>query len=182
MPFRIGIGFDIHRLVPGRPLVIGGVDVPFEKGLLGHSDGDVVIHAVCDAILGALARGDIGVLYPDTSAETEGMNSLAMLKGLLETVVPDYEIVNIDINCICEKPRLSGYRQDMVASVAGAAGIDPSAVSVKFRTHEGLGEIGAGDAIAAQAVVLVKKRQSSLGSVIGVGVDFIACPRLTRHG
>lgn len=75
MPFRIGIGFDIHRLVPGRPLVIGGVDVPFEKGLLGHSDGDVVIHAVCDAILGALARGDIGVLYPDTSAETEGMNS-----------------------------------------------------------------------------------------------------------
>lgn len=80
-----------------------------------------------------------------------------MLKGLLETVVPDYEIVNIDINCICEKPRLSGYRQDMVVSVAGAAGIDPSAVSVKFRTHEGLGEIGAGDAIAAQAVVLVKK-------------------------
>lgn len=158
MPYRIGIGFDIHRLVAGRPLVIGGVTVPFEKGLLGHSDGDVVIHAVCDAILGALARGDIGVLFPDTSPETRGMNSLSMLKGILETEARDYEIVNIDINCICERPRLSGYRKDMVEAIARASGIDTSAVSVKFRTHEGLGEIGEGNAIEAQAVVLVRRR------------------------
>lgn len=158
MPYRIGIGFDIHRLVAGRPLVIGGVRVPFEKGLLGHSDGDVVIHAVCDAILGALARGDIGVLYPDTLPETRDMNSLTMLKSILETECRDHEIVNIDINCICERPRLSGYRKDMVEAIARESGIDTSAVSVKFRTHEGLGEIGAGDAIAAQAVVLVRRR------------------------
>ena len=160
MPFRIGIGFDIHRLVAGRPLVIGGVRVPFEKGLLGHSDGDVVIHAVCDAILGALAKGDIGVLYPDTSPETKGMNSLAMLKGILETEARDFEIVNIDINCICEQPRLSGYREAMVQAIARASGIENSAVSIKFRTHEGLGDIGAGDAIAAQAVLLVRKRET----------------------
>jgi 2-C-methyl-D-erythritol 2,4-cyclodiphosphate synthase len=158
MPLRIGMGFDIHRLVPGRPLIIGGVAVPFEKGLLGHSDGDVVVHAVCDAVLGALARGDIGQLYPDTSPETEGMNSLAMLSGIMETVARDYEIVNIDINCICERPRLSGYRSGMVGSIAQASGVEPSAVSVKFRTHEGLGDIGAGEAIAAQAVVLLQKR------------------------
>jgi 2-C-methyl-D-erythritol 2,4-cyclodiphosphate synthase len=152
------MGFDIHRLVPGRPLIIGGVAVPSEKGLLGHSDGDVVVHAVCDAVLGALARGDIGQLYPDTSPETEGMNSLTMLSGIMKTVARDYEIVNIDINCICERPRLSGYRSDMVGSIAQASGVDSSAVSVKFRTHEGLGDIGAGDAIAAQAVVLLQKR------------------------
>jgi 2-C-methyl-D-erythritol 2,4-cyclodiphosphate synthase len=158
MPLRIGMGFDIHRLVPGRPLIIGGVAVPFEKGLLGHSDGDVVVHAVCDAVIGALARGDIGQLYPDTSPETEGMDSLTMLSGIMKTVARDYEIVNIDINCICERPRLSGYRSDMVGSIAQASGVDPSAVSVKFRTHEGLGDIGAGEAIAAQAVVLLQKR------------------------
>ncbi|HPI94461.1 MAG TPA: 2-C-methyl-D-erythritol 2,4-cyclodiphosphate synthase [Deltaproteobacteria bacterium] len=158
MSLRIGIGFDIHRMVAGRPLVIGGVTVPFEKGLLGHSDGDAVIHAVCDAILGALGRGDIGQLYPDTAEETRGMCSLTMLREIMETVARDYEIVNIDINCICEKPRLSSYRADMVDAIARACGADPSAVSVKFRTHEGLGEIGAGDAVAAQAVVLLRKR------------------------
>ncbi len=158
MPFRIGIGFDIHRLVAGRPLIIGGVRVPFEKGLLGHSDGDVVIHALCDAILGALARGDIGALYPDTSPETRGMNSLTMLSGIVNDVAMDYEIVNLDINCICERPRLSEHREAMVEAIARATSIDPSAVSVKFRTHEGLGEIGSGDAIAAQAVVLLRKR------------------------
>lgn len=158
MSFRVGIGFDIHRLAGGRPLVIGGVSVPFEKGLLGHSDGDVVIHAVCDAILGALALGDIGALYPDTSPDTEGMNSLTMLRGILETVASGCEIVNIDINCICERPKLSAYRAAMVEAIASAMGIEASAVSIKFRTHEGLGEIGSGDAIAAQAVVLLMKK------------------------
>ncbi len=158
MSYRTGLGFDIHRLVPGRPLILGGISIESEKGLLGHSDGDVIIHAVCDAILGALSLGDIGGWYPDTSPETKGMHSLKMLDEIRERTGKEHEIVNIDINCICEKPRLSGFRTDMINAIARAAGLDPSAVSVKFRTHEGLGEIGAGNAIAAQAIVLIRKR------------------------
>ncbi len=158
MPYRVGIGFDIHRLVQDRPLILGGVTIPHHKGLLGHSDGDVIIHAVCDAILGAATHTDIGELYPDTSIKTEGMNSLRMLHEILDTIIGKYELGNIDINCICEKPKLAGYRSEMINAIASAAGLDSSAVSVKFRTHEGLGEIGAGNAIAAQAVVLLKKR------------------------
>jgi 2-C-methyl-D-erythritol 2,4-cyclodiphosphate synthase len=158
MPYRVGIGFDIHRLVNDRPLILGGVTIPHSKGLLGHSDGDVIIHAVCDAILGAIAHADIGELYPDTSKATEGMNSLNMLHEILNTFMGNYELGNIDINCICEKPKLAGYRSEMINAIASSTRIDPSAVSVKFRTHEGLGEIGAGNAIAAQAVVLLKKR------------------------
>jgi 2-C-methyl-D-erythritol 2,4-cyclodiphosphate synthase len=158
MPYRVGIGFDIHRLVEGRPLILAGVTIPHPKGLLGHSDGDVIIHAVCDAILGALSHADIGELYPDTLKETEGMNSLNMLHEILDTLMSDHELGNIDINCICERPKLAGYRSEMITSIASATRLDPSAVSVKFRTHEGLGEIGEGHAIAAQAVVLLKKR------------------------
>jgi len=158
MPYRVGIGYDIHRLVAGKPLVLGGVTIAYEKGLLGHSDGDVVIHAVCDAILGALARGDIGQHFPDTAQENAGMYSLTMFSGVIADIGQDYELINIDINCICEKPKLSDYRSEMVHTIAAASMIDPSAVSVKFRTHEGLGEIGAGEAIAAQAVVLLKTR------------------------
>jgi 2-C-methyl-D-erythritol 2,4-cyclodiphosphate synthase len=158
MPYRVGIGFDIHRLVEDRPLILGGVSIPYPKGLLGHSDGDVIIHALCDAILGAASQADIGELYPDTSKETEGMNSLNMLHEILDMVISDYELGNIDINCICEKPKLAGYRSEMINTIASVTGLDQSAVSIKFRTHEGLGEIGAGHAIAAQAVVLLKKR------------------------
>ncbi len=158
MPYRVGIGFDIHRLVEDRPLILGGVNIPYPKGLLGHSDGDVIIHALCDAILGAAGQADIGELYPDTSKETEGMNSLNMLHEILDTIINDYRLGNIDINCICEKPKLSGYRSEMVNTIASVTGLGPSEVSIKFRTHEGLGEIGAGHAIAAQAVVLLKKR------------------------
>jgi 2-C-methyl-D-erythritol 2,4-cyclodiphosphate synthase len=158
MSYRVGTGFDIHRMVAGRPLVLGGVTIDYEKGLLGHSDGDVIIHAVCDAILGALSLGDIGEFYPDTAQETAGMHSLVMLTEILEKVVKDYEVVNVDVNCICEKPKLSGSRKQMIDAIAQAMRLDPSVVSVKFRTHEGLGEIGTGNAIAAQAVVLIKKR------------------------
>lgn len=158
MSYRVGIGFDIHRLVEERPLVLAGVRVPYHKGLLGHSDGDVIIHALCDAILGAASKADIGELYPDTSKKTEGMNSLKMLHEILDMVISDYELGNIDINCICEKPKLAGYRSEMINTITSVTGLDPSAVSIKFRTHEGLGEIGAGHAIAAQAVVLLKKR------------------------
>jgi 2-C-methyl-D-erythritol 2,4-cyclodiphosphate synthase len=160
MPYRVGLGYDIHRLVEGRMLVLGGVRIPFSKGLLGHSDGDVVIHAVCDALLGACALSDIGELFPDTAPETEGMYSLEMLAAIREKIRLSFRVVNIDVNCICEKPKLSGFRNVMIANIADACMIDSSAVSVKFRTHEGLGEIGTGGAIAAQAVVLVKKHDS----------------------
>ena len=159
MPFRIGTGFDIHRLVEGRPLVLGGVRVPFEKGLLGHSDGDVIIHAICDAILGALAMGDIGVMFPDTSPETKDIYSVIMLETIAGRAKKGYTISNIDCNCICEKPKLSQFRDAMTDIVSKAAGISKSQVSIKFRTYEGLGDICSSNAIAAQAVVLIEERK-----------------------
>jgi len=156
MSYRVGIGYDIHRLVDGRPLILGGVTIPNDKGLLGHSDGDVIIHAISDAILGAAGRGDIGEMYPDTSRLTKGMDSRKMLHEILDTLAGDYELVNIDVNCICEKPRLADYRSGMIHAIAAATRVDPKVISVKFRTHEGLGDIGEGQAIAAQVVVLLK--------------------------
>lgn len=156
MPIRIGTGFDIHRLVAGRNLVLAGVTIPHDKGLLGHSDGDVIVHAVADAILGAAARGDIGTWFPDTAKETKDMYSLDMLPRILATLGPTCRLVNIDVNCICEAPKLAPYREEMRTHIARACGIDITQVSIKFRTHERLGEIGAGNAIAAQAVCLIE--------------------------
>ncbi|HQI02911.1 MAG TPA: 2-C-methyl-D-erythritol 2,4-cyclodiphosphate synthase [Deltaproteobacteria bacterium] len=160
MSYRVGLGYDIHRLVEGRDLVLGGVKIEYEKGLLGHSDGDALVHAVCDALLGACAFTDIGELFPDTSPQTEGMYSLDMLEEIVSKLSPKYRVVNIDVNCICERPRLAAYRNKMVANIAQTCKIDTSLVSVKFRTNEGLGETGAGEAIAAQAVVLVEVQTS----------------------
>lgn len=160
MPYRIGTGFDIHRLVADRPLILGGVTVPCDKGLLGHSDGDALVHAVCDALLGARNKGDIGALYPDTAAHTLNMDSLVMLREIVADL-DDYEIVNIDTNVICEKPKLSPYRTAMVESLAQACGIASDRVSVKFRTHEGLGPLGAGEAISCQASVLLMRRREN---------------------
>jgi 2-C-methyl-D-erythritol 2,4-cyclodiphosphate synthase len=156
MSYTVGLGFDIHRLAPGRPLVLGGITIEHDKGLLGHSDGDVIVHALCDAILGATGQADIGELFPDTAKETEGIYSLEMLKTIISDLSSGYIVGNVDINCICEKPKLSGYRKDMIRHIAEACKISDRNVSIKFRTHEGLGEIGAGEAICAQAVVLIK--------------------------
>ncbi|MEN6473197.1 MAG: 2-C-methyl-D-erythritol 2,4-cyclodiphosphate synthase [Syntrophaceae bacterium] len=158
MPYRIGTGFDIHRLVEGRKLILGGLEIPYEKGLLGHSDGDVIVHAVADAILGAVALGDIGAWFPDTAKETKDMYSLDMLPRIMANLGPAYTIVNIDVNCIAEHPKLSPFREAIRGHIAKAAGIDVTQVSVKFRTHERLGDIGAGNAIAAQAVVLLEMK------------------------
>jgi len=157
MPYRIGTGFDIHRLVPGRRLVLAGMEIPHEKGLLGHSDGDVIVHAVADAILGATAQGDIGTWFPDTAKETKDMYSLDMLGQIMAKLGPAYRIMNIDVNCIAEHPKLAPYREAMRSHISKALGVELDQVSVKFRTHERLGDIGAGDAIAAQAVVLLEK-------------------------
>jgi len=159
MPYRIGTGFDIHRLEPGRKLILGGLEIPYEKGLLGHSDGDVIVHAVADAILGAAALGDIGAWFPDTAKETKDMYSLDMLPKIMAKLGDTYKIVNIDVNCIAEHPKLAPCREAMCAHIAKAAGIAVTQVSIKFRTHERLGDIGAGNAIAAQAVVLLEITQ-----------------------
>jgi len=154
--FRIGIGYDAHRLVEGERLILGGVEVPFEKGLKGHSDADVLTHAVCDAVLGALSLGDIGKHFPDTSKEFEGISSLLLLKRVSALVAQKgYRVVNVDSVVVAQRPKLSPYRKLMEENLAKALGILPSQVCVKFTTTEGMGFEGRGEGISAQAVALL---------------------------
>jgi 2-C-methyl-D-erythritol 2,4-cyclodiphosphate synthase len=153
---RIGNGYDIHRLVEGRPLILGGVTVPYEKGLEGHSDGDVLTHAIINALLGALALGDIGMHFPPGDARFKGINSQDMLRHtqkLLET--KGQKIVNIDSMIVCERPKLSPLYAAMREALSKTLAIDVDSISVKASTAEGLGTIGGGLAIAAHAVALV---------------------------
>lgn len=155
-PFRIGQGFDVHALVPGRRLVIGGVVIPFERGLLGHSDADVLVHAVTDALLGAAALGDIGRHFPDTDPAYSGADSLALLREAAARVAAaGFAAANIDATVIARAPRLAPYLPAMAANIAAALGIAAGAVNVKAKTTERLGYTGRGEGIAAQAVVLL---------------------------
>lgn len=149
---RVGMGYDVHRLVEGRPLILGGVAIPFEKGLLGHSDADVLTHAVCDALLGAAALGDIGQHFPDTDPRYAGVSSLELLKRVREMVCRHYQIVHIDSVILAEKPRLAPHIPQMRQNLARALELSPERVSVKATTMEGLGEVGQGRAMIAQAV------------------------------
>ena len=153
---RIGHGYDVHRLVEGRKLILGGVEVPYEKGLLGHSDADVLAHAVMDAVLGAAALGDIGEHFPDTDPAYRGISSVELLKrvgALLEE--KGYVIENIDATIIAQRPKLKDYRPQMVQNIAAALGIPADRVSVKATTEEGLGFTGSGEGISAQAITLL---------------------------
>ncbi len=153
---RIGQGFDIHRLVEGRKLVLGGIEIPFEKGLLGHSDGDVLTHAIIDALLGASGLGDIGTHFPTDDKAHEGaysINLLSKVAGLVKT--ENYQIVNIDATVLCEKPKLSHAYESIRVKLSAALSLPYHLVSVKAKTMEGLGEIGRGEAIAAQAIALI---------------------------
>jgi 2-C-methyl-D-erythritol 2,4-cyclodiphosphate synthase len=154
---RIGQGYDIHRLEVGRKLILGGVDIPFDKGLVGHSDGDALTHAVIDALLGAACLGDIGVHYPPSEQAYAGANSINLLKqvGML-LVQRNYRIINIDSTLIAEKPKLSKFYELMRGNLAGALKLEIDQISIKAKTMEGLGEIGAGQAIAAQAIALIE--------------------------
>jgi 2-C-methyl-D-erythritol 4-phosphate cytidylyltransferase/2-C-methyl-D-erythritol 2,4-cyclodiphosphate synthase len=155
---RVGHGYDLHRLAEGRPLVLGGVEVPFEKGLSGHSDADVISHAVTDAILGAAAAGDIGRHFPDIDPRWKGASSLALLAAAAAIVRnAGYEIVNVDAVVVAERPRLAPHAAAMIARLSEAMGIAADRVSVKAKTNEGLGDIGRGEAIAAHAVALLRK-------------------------
>jgi 2-C-methyl-D-erythritol 2,4-cyclodiphosphate synthase len=153
---RVGQGWDIHRLVPGRPLLLGGVRIPHPRGLLGHSDGDAVLHAVADALLGAVAAGDIGQHFPDTDPRYRDADSGALLAEVVRIVAARRgRVVNVDVSVLAEQPKLAPHMPAMRARLAALLGIAETCVGLKARTMEGLGAIGAGDAIAAQAVVLV---------------------------
>ena len=152
---RVGIGSDIHRLEEGRKLVIGGITIPYDKGEKAHSDGDVLIHAIIDAILGAYSMDDIGKHFPDNAAETEGMNSEEMLKTVL--IMTQCKIVNIDTTVNLEKPRLRPYIQNIRENLSRIMEIPLDRISVKAKTAEGLGPVGEGLAISAEAAILVSE-------------------------
>ena len=153
---RIGMGYDVHRLVEGRDLIIGGVKIPYEKGLLGHSDADVLLHAIMDALLGAAALGDIGKHFPDTDPKYKGADSIALLKAVGQMLSEKcFLIDNIDATIMAQAPKMRPHIDAMRARIAGALGLDVSRVNVKATTEEGLGFTGAKEGIAAQAVALI---------------------------
>ncbi len=155
---RIGCGFDVHRLVPERPLILGGVEIPYHLGLEGHSDADVLLHAVCDALLGALALGDIGQHFPDSDPQYKGIDSRKLLRQVYELVAErNYHLGNLDLTLIMQQPRVAKYLPAMQKQIATLLDTDIGNVSLKATTTEKLGFTGRGEGIAAQAVVLLKK-------------------------
>ena len=156
---RIGFGYDVHRFGEGRKLVIGGVEIPHGKGLEGHSDADVLLHAVCDGILGAMGKGDIGQHFPNTDSQYRGISSLRLLQMVNSKVAEDgFILENLDSTVVAESPRMAPYIPQMKAKIAEALNISPEQVNVKATTSEGLGFVGEGKGIAAYAVVLLKSK------------------------
>ena len=156
--FRIGQGFDLHRLVEGRPLIIGGVEIPYHQGLDGHSDADVLIHAIIDALIGAAALGDIGRHFPDTDDGYKGADSRVLLRGAVALIqAAGYRVGNVDATIICQTPKMAPYIPEMVKNIADDLGISAGHVNVKAKTNEGLGHLGRGEAIAVDAVALIYK-------------------------
>lgn len=155
---RIGLGYDLHRLVEERPLVLGGIEIDHDRGLLGHSDGDVLLHAIIDALLGALSLGDIGQKFPDTDARYKGISSLELLTKVAGTIRELAGVVNLDATIVCQEPKLAPHIQRMRKKIAGTLNIPEEMISLKAKTNEGLGPEGAGDAISAYAVVLLAPR------------------------
>ena len=154
--FRIGHGYDVHRLIKGRKLILGGVDIPYERGLNGHSDADVLVHAILDAILGALGLGDIGKHFPDTSAEFDGISSLLLLKKVREMMAQKGAmLVNVDSTLVLQRPKIAPYIDQMIENVADVLGVDRGAINIKATTEEYLGFTGSGEGVAAHAVALV---------------------------
>jgi len=156
--FRVGIGYDVHALEPGYDLTIGGVKIPHDKGLKGHSDADVLVHAICDALLGALSLGDIGKHFPDTDPQFKGISSLKLLSRVSELIRKEgYTVVNLDSVVVAQRPKLSPYIEKMKENISSVLGILPSQVSVKATTTERLGFEGREEGISAYAVVLLKR-------------------------
>lgn len=158
MHIRVGLGYDIHRLVEGRKLFLGGLEIPYNKGLLGHSDGDVLLHALCDALLGAIAKGDIGEHFPDTDPKYQNISSSDLLKTVLALVLEKgYSIVNLDTIIIAEEPKLTLLKDKIKKNLSKLMNIDADFIGVKAKTNEGLGEVGRKEAIICYVTVLIKK-------------------------
>ena len=156
---RVGLGYDVHRLVRGRRLVLGGVDLPFDKGLRGHSDADVLVHAICDALLGAAGAGDIGHHFPDTDPRYKDVASIDLLKQVNQLIASDgWQVANVDATVMAEAPKMAPYRQRMQGNIAEALGVDPARINLKATTTESLGSIGRGEAIAAMCVALLNQK------------------------
>ena len=154
---RVGTGYDAHRLAPGRPLVLGGVVVPYQRGLAGHSDGDVAIHAIIDALLGAAALGDIGHHFPSDDPQYKGIGSLFLLARVRELLAAHgWRVVNVDATIVAERPRLAPYIQQMRQAIGASLRVEPELISIKATTTDGMGFAGTEDGIAAQAVVLIE--------------------------
>lgn len=157
MSYRVGSGHDTHRLEPGRPLVLGGVRIPYDKGLVGHSDADVVLHAVTDALLGAAGLGDIGDAYPDTDPRWHGADSRRFVtETLARLAAQGWQVVNLDVTLFAQEPRLGPLKAAIRDALAGLLGLPPEAVNVKAKTGEKVGHIGRGEAVACHAVVLLR--------------------------
>ncbi len=156
--FRIGQGFDVHALVENRKLILGGVHVPYEKGLLGHSDADALLHAITDALLGAAGLNDIGQLFPDTDPAFKDMDSRILLRAALQKIQSaGFHIGNVDATIICQKPKLADFLPEMVRNIAADLAVTPSHVNLKAKTNESLGHLGRGEGIAVHAVSLLYK-------------------------
>lgn len=156
---RIGHGYDVHRLVEERKLIMGGVEIPYEKGLLGHSDADVLLHAIADALLGALAMGDIGKHFPDTDPAFKGADSMKLLEHVVGLIgAKGYCVGNLDATIIAQKPKMAPYIQTMRENIARACGVEVDRINVKATTEEGLGFTGTGEGISAHAVVLLTQK------------------------
>ena len=160
---KIGFGFDVHRLEKGYKLFIGGIDIPHEKGAVGHSDADALTHAVCDALLGAMGEGDLGTYYPSSNSAFKNMNSLEMLKGVKKKLADKgFSLVNLDSTVLAEAPRLSQFLADMKESLAKTLEVDPTLVNVKVKSGDRLGAIGRREGIGAQAVCLIRQHTSGV--------------------
>ena len=155
---RVGIGYDVHRLVANRKFIVGGVEIPFEKGLLGHSDADVLTHAVCDAILGAAALGDIGQHFPDSDPVYESIDSLVLLNKVVELISPDFDVENVDSTIICQRPKLAPHIPKMRSRLAKILRVSIGRVNIKATTSEGLGFAGAEKGVAAQAICALRTK------------------------
>ncbi|MFZ2938680.1 MAG: 2-C-methyl-D-erythritol 2,4-cyclodiphosphate synthase, partial [Candidatus Omnitrophota bacterium] len=153
MKYKLGIGYDIHRLVEGRKLIIGGVEIPYQKGLLGHSDADVLLHAICDALLGAASERDIGELFPDSDPKYNNISSMELFKIVVDLIrKSNFRVNNIDAVIILEEPKISPFKKRIQENIAGVLKIREDSVNLKAKTNEGLGEIGAKEAISCYAV------------------------------
>ena len=180
---RVGIGYDVHRLAEDRKFILGGVEIPYEKGLLGHSDADVLVHAIMDAILGAAALGDIGKHFPDTDERYKGISSIELLKHVGALIEENcYVIGNIDATVIAQRPKLAPYREQMTKNIADALGIDISQVSIKATTEEGLGFTGSGEGISSQAIVLLESVANYSYNPMEKSADCGGCSGCPKQG